>query len=279
MNSIIPKKPGDMACLDLMGPFPPSRGGVIYLLVIMDAFTKYTKLYSLRRATTSSILRRLLGDYFTNILKPLAILTDNGTQFHSKHWQKCLADCDIKILHTSVYFPQGNPTERVNKEIGRLLRALCFSKHSKWACVLVDVERCINIIIDESTGYAPAYLLKGKVKQNCIKTLINFPTDNTDSDPTEISLSTVWELAHATLISKSQKRQHKHNTEHKPTIFIPGELVLMKSHNLSSPISSEIKKLFLLYEGPYTIQKQVGPNSYILEGPQGIIPGTQNIIN
>lgn len=71
-------------------------------------------------------------------------MADNGNQFHSKLWKKHLEENNIQVLHTSVCYLQGNPTEGVNKEIGSLLRALCFTKHSRWAFVINDVEKCLN---------------------------------------------------------------------------------------------------------------------------------------
>lgn len=55
MNSVVVNKPGKLICVDLMGPLPPSRGGVTQLLVVLDAFTKFVRLYTLKRAKTKNI--------------------------------------------------------------------------------------------------------------------------------------------------------------------------------------------------------------------------------
>lgn len=66
--------------MDLMGPLPTSCGGTHYILAILDTFSKYIKLYALKKATTTAILNKLENEYIPEIGKPHAILTDNGIE-------------------------------------------------------------------------------------------------------------------------------------------------------------------------------------------------------
>lgn len=136
------EKPGDLVCIDLMGPLPVSRGGVSQLLAVVDAFTKFLKLYALRKASARAIVNRILNDYCVKIQKPRSILSDNGSQFSAKYWSRIMKEQDISVIHTSEYFPEGNLTERYNREIGRLLRAYCYDKHTRWTFMLDFVEQC-----------------------------------------------------------------------------------------------------------------------------------------
>lgn len=74
----------DTLSIDLMGPLPTGRGRMQYILVMLDTFSKYIKLFALKRATTKSIINRLEIDYIRNIGKPSTVLTNNGTQFTTK---------------------------------------------------------------------------------------------------------------------------------------------------------------------------------------------------
>ena len=58
-RAVIPTARGDLVSADYYGPLPTGTGGVKYLLVIVDNFTKYVKLFTLRRATTTTTLRRI----------------------------------------------------------------------------------------------------------------------------------------------------------------------------------------------------------------------------
>lgn len=90
--------------INLMGLLPTSRGGIHYILAILDVFSKYIKLYALKRATTRTILEKILQ----------TILSDNRTQLTSKSWTEFMEKENIKTAFTSRYHPQANPVERYN---------------------------------------------------------------------------------------------------------------------------------------------------------------------
>jgi transposase InsO family protein len=87
-HSGVPSKPGEFCAIDLYGSLPTSMGGVRYLLVCLDVFSKYVKLYPLKSATTKSCLNKLINHYFVQVTKPNEILSDNGTQFQSPAWKR-----------------------------------------------------------------------------------------------------------------------------------------------------------------------------------------------
>lgn len=277
LHPVLPEKPSDLVCVDLMGPLPVSRGGVSQLLVVVDAFTKYVKLYALKKASARAIVNRLLNDYFVNIQKPRSILSDNGSQFTGKYWNRIMKEQNISVVNTSVYFPEGNLTERYNREIGRLLRAYCYDKHTRWGFMLDFVEKCLNSAVNEITGYAPSMLQTGEPIPHLIDKLINFPTDNhTSSKPSQEQLIF---LARENLKSKAEKRADRHNASVKAITFQVGDKVLIRDHSQSSAENRLIKKFFLLYHGPFYVLRQAGPNSYVVGDVSGKEVSKQNIIN
>ncbi|KAG5870692.1 hypothetical protein JTB14_003890 [Gonioctena quinquepunctata] len=214
LNPIITKKPGELVCLDMIGPLPQGRGGVTQILVIVDAFSKFVKLYALRRATSKAILNKIVKDYIPNVEKPECILSDNATQFTGELWKTTLGELGIRIKHISVYFPSGNITERYNKEIGRLLRSYCNEKHTKWPTMLEFVEGCLNNIIDLTTGFTPSYVQTGMDQPNPIDKYVKYP----EVFERNLPLESVWELACTNLKSKAKRRADKANKK-KPVEF------------------------------------------------------------
>ncbi|CAH2001327.1 unnamed protein product [Acanthoscelides obtectus] len=226
------------------------------------------------RATARSIVNKL-ERYFSEILTPEAVLSDNGTQFHSAVYIKCLAEKGVKSIYTSVYFPSDNPTERMNRGIGRLLRCFCSTKHTEWACVLPRIEHCLNNIVHESTGQVPAMLMFGKSEPNDIFKLIDYPPGNPPTPDWTSSL----QLASNNLRSKARKRKEMFENKNKAITFTVGDSVLVKTHPISSAANAEIRKLFVRFDGPYVVSRIVGPNSYMLKNIEGVNVGPQNIRN
>ena len=127
MIPITSKQKLEKIFLDICGPFPRSGGRYQYnyIIIIMDHFTKFIKLYPINRATTQKIIEILSTKYIPEVGVPQTIITDHGTQFRGKRWKNTLLELGIKTYKTSVYHPSSNPAERALREVGRILRTYC----------------------------------------------------------------------------------------------------------------------------------------------------------
>lgn len=155
LEPILATHAGELVAIDLYGPLPQSRGGVCYILVCLDVFTKFVALYPLKRATTISILNRLINNYIPSVIKPAVILCDHGSQFTSRSWYKTLTENGIRNRHTSIRHPQSNPSERVMRELGRLFRAYCHDRHTSWATFVPEISQWLNCTTHSGTGFTP----------------------------------------------------------------------------------------------------------------------------
>lgn len=57
-QAIVPQYPLDLVAVDLFGPLPQSRGKVAYVFVIVDVFTKYTRLFAIVQANAQTVLNK-----------------------------------------------------------------------------------------------------------------------------------------------------------------------------------------------------------------------------
>jgi hypothetical protein len=125
-----------------------------YILVVIDAFSKFVKLYPLCRAQARISVRRVVED-FQHVVPIKVILSDHGTQFQSRLWQDTLRQWGITHTMSSIRHPQSNLWERVIKELARLFRAYCHNAHANWASVLSNIELLFNTTTHSSTGFHP----------------------------------------------------------------------------------------------------------------------------
>jgi len=132
--------------VDLFGPLPVGQHSWEYIVVCMDVFTKFTRLYPSVESTTHYCLIQVqkFVDEYKNLSKVDTILTDNGTQFISSGWVDHWEGQDIRTRLTSLYHPQANPVETRMKVIGDCLRILCPTEHWKWSLHLKTIERRLN---------------------------------------------------------------------------------------------------------------------------------------
>lgn len=94
-----------------------------------------------------------------------------------------------------------------------------------------------------------------------------------------VAQRTKFVMAHEVQMSAAERRKHRHQRQNQPVVYQKGEQVLIKFHRLSSAADRTIHKLFLLYEGPYKIDRQVWKNAYLVKDHTGHMIGTYNIIN
>ena len=107
LNFIKVERPFDLVTVDLFGLLLKGRGGVIYVFVVLDTFSKFVKLYSVKRATSKILSEKITRDYMVNVGKPKVILSDHGPQFISSKWRQTLGWEGIIPKHTAVYHPQS----------------------------------------------------------------------------------------------------------------------------------------------------------------------------
>ena len=63
-------------------------GGATQALVTCDAFSKFVKIYPIRRATRNIALKKLLENYIPKYGKVKKVQSDHGTQFTSSNGEK-----------------------------------------------------------------------------------------------------------------------------------------------------------------------------------------------
>ena len=248
--------PNDLVAVDFYGPLPRGRGGVQYLFLVLDTFSKLVKLYTLKNATTHASLNKIIDKYIPECGKPKKILNDNGTQFTLLKWKQTLDWEGIHVIYSSIRHPQSNPSERVMREIGRMFRTFCEHKNTTWVEYVQRIENLLNITTHFSTEFTPYELHFGKPIPSEIKKIIQFP------ELRKIDHSVIVTLAKEN-INKHFKNRQKNQKTSKVELNI-GDKVLLRVRHLSNALDHVTTKFFHLYEGPYLITKIVGKNAFVL---------------
>ena len=92
--------------IDYVGPLPRSKSGNSFLLVCVDAFSKFVWLLPLRQANARLTILALQNHVFQHFGLPAIIVSDNGPQFISGEFRRMCFATGIKHVTTSPYYPQ-----------------------------------------------------------------------------------------------------------------------------------------------------------------------------
>nr|XP_037276037.1 uncharacterized protein K02A2.6-like [Rhipicephalus microplus] len=94
---------------------------------------------------------------------PEAIVSDNGPQFTSKEFDNFLQEQEIRLSHSSVYYPQANgQIERFNHTFKTYLQLARLEQRPLRTAVR-DYLAAYRCTPHATTGVAPAVLLHGRL--------------------------------------------------------------------------------------------------------------------
>lgn len=130
--------------IDFIGPFPRTRKGNIGIFIILDHLTKFTFLKLLRKLTTKPVIDYLINEIFPCFGVPEIIVSDNGSQFKSREFERMTNKYGIKHQFTAVHSPQSNASECVNRSINEALRSFVRNDQEKWDEYLPSINCAIR---------------------------------------------------------------------------------------------------------------------------------------
>jgi transposase InsO family protein len=118
--------------MDFIVGLPRTQAGYDSIWVIVDRLIKVAHFIPVKTTYSGAKLAEL---YMSRIAclhgVPKKIVSDRGSQFTSKFWEKLHESTDTKLNFSSAYHPQTNgQTERTNKILEYMLRA-CALKYEK----------------------------------------------------------------------------------------------------------------------------------------------------
>lgn len=152
--------PFQMVSADLLGPYPRSKNGNSYLLVVVDWFTKYVLVHPLPKATTKAIVKFIENQLFLVYGVPQVFCCDNGSQFISKDFKALMEKYKVqRIFYNAKYHAQVNHTERINRSIITCIRSYIFDNHKEWDMNIYQISQAIRLAQHDSTGISPAFLV------------------------------------------------------------------------------------------------------------------------
>lgn len=164
--------PFEIYHIDHYGPIDKDRLSKRFFLVVIDAFTKFTKLYSTKTTATSEVISQL-EVHFVKYSRPSTLISDRGTVFTFAEFKNFCQENNIQHIGVAVHSPKANgQVERINRVLGPMINKLIDNNENKyWYKILSDIEFEINNTSHKTTNETPSKLLfcvaqRGKIVDN-----------------------------------------------------------------------------------------------------------------
>lgn len=271
-------RPFQFLYIDYLGPYPRSKLGNGYILIILDKLSRFVWLYPLKQATTKGTII-ILEKLFLRFSVPQKVFTDNGTQFTAVGFKHFMDKFGINHTYTPKYSPQSNASERVNRTLLSAVR--CFIKHDQryWDQYLSEFESALNNAVHSGTKYSPHFVLFGQNqilngKEYDLYKLLGYSEDgyfSVTNKANKLSNTRQKALEHLKISHANSAKYY--NLRTRPRNFRQGEYVYVRNFaqsDASKHFSAKLAPKFI--KG--VIHKNVGNVAYEVHDEKGKNLGT-----
>lgn len=261
------RQPFEHLVIDCVGPLPPSRSGVCYLLTVMCQSTRYPAAYPLRTITTRSVVRAL-SQFIAIFGIPRVIQSDQGSNFSSHLFSQVLKQLRVKHNQASAYHAQSQGVlERFHQTLKAMLRAYCVEMKGDWEEGLPWLLLAAREVVQESIGFSPNDLVFGHTVRGPLALL----RDNwKEADPPRNLLEYVYgfryrlyraqEVAKSKLVGAQSKMKKHYDRRVEDRVFLPGDQVLVLLPIVTSPFQAK-------FSGPYSVVEKLSDVNYLIATP------------
>lgn len=142
-------------------PFPRSKSGNSFILIVLDHQTKFVLLKALSKASVKAVVKFLTVEVFHKFGVPETIHSDNGPQLVGKEFRELIETFGISDMRTAFHAPQANASERVNQSILASIRTYLDSDQSEFDQNLSNIECALRSSVQASIGVTPYFALFG----------------------------------------------------------------------------------------------------------------------
>jgi hypothetical protein len=199
---------------------------------------------------------------------PKKIVSDRGTEFTSRFWEKLHESMDTKLNFSSAYHPQTDgQTERTNQILEDMLRACALKHGESWDKCLPYIEFSYHNTYQDSLKMAPFEALYGR---KCRTPLYWSQTGESQLFGTDIIKEAerqVQIIRENLRVAQSRQKSYA-DGKRRDVSFQEGDYVYLKVSPIRGLRRFKVKgKLSPRYIGPFQILR-VGEVAYRLELPE-----------
>jgi len=254
------EEPNFRVHMDLFGPLKTrSAAGNKYIMVITDAFSKYTELVAIPDKTADSVAKAFFEAWICRHGVPVHIVSDRGTEFLNKVMSDLCGWLGIDHNATSSYHPQSNSqAETYNRTMIRYLSALLDNANTlDWEEMLPAMMMAYNCHVQRATQESPFFLTFLHSPRLPYFNLDNprriYGEDYSSAAFQRMRLS--FKQVRDNLESARLAREEYHSRKSKERTFAVGDQVLVKFPQIPRGVNS---KFYKTWKGPFRVIRVVG---------------------
>ena len=263
--------PMEQVHLDILGPFPKSHSGNVYILMLVDQFTKWLECYPLPDQNAETMAKAMVEGFIARFGCPLQIHTDQGRNFTGNLFTQVWQLLQIVKTRTTPYHPASNAqVERFNKTLLQIIRAYLKGNQRTWDENLQLLAGAIRASVNRTTGFTANRMMLGREVLEPIDLMLGTVDQHLRQEtPVEYvrkleeRLKRVHKQARDTLLSAQRRQKKDYDLKVLERKYNVGDLVYLI--NSSSKVGQS-NKLKPIWNGPYLVIKVISPVLFRIKG-------------
>lgn len=265
-NFDLPVRPWERIHSDVIGPLPQTLDGNKFIIVFVDAFSKYIVAEPIPDQKALTIINTFMNRFVSRFGPPALLVTDQGTNFMRDIFRSTLKNLKIAHKTSTPYHHESNgQVERANRTIEELISMAIATRNDEWDNVMFLAIHAYNCAENSTTKHSPYTVIHGYEPFNIFRNSLELPVRKFASETDYANqltpmLRAIWKTTQANLeiAQQEQKRHYDLRNRTQPSNLQIGQQVLVRQD-----IGNKIAPRF---QGPFVIVDIDRPNITILDG-------------
>jgi len=264
-------EPWERVSVDITGPHPKSSRQNVFILTLVDHFSKWAEAIAIPNHTATTVAKALVVHVFSRFGMPIEILTDRGAEFESELFCQLLRWLEIDKLRTTAYKPSSNGVvERFHRTLNSMLGKVISENQRDWDERLPYVMAAYRASVHASTGFTPNKLMLGRENRMPIDLVMGLPpreandsqsVDDFVARQQEIAEES-YQLARQHLAQNAQRRKSAYDVRVRKSKYDIGDWVWYYYPRKYTQKSPKWQRNFT---GPYRVMRVIPPVNYVLQ--------------
>lgn len=256
LEPIVTSRPMQLVAVDIVGPFPETESGNLYILVVADYFTRYTEAYAIPNQEATTVANKLVNEFFLRYSPPERLHSDQGRNFESAVVTEVCRLLGVEKSRTTPYHPQSDGlVERFNRTLLDMLATAVGDHPFEWEHHLRRLCCAYNTSVHPTTRFSPFRLMFGREARMPVDIVLGTSNQTSSTVPQYVTrLRSSLEKMYGYVRENTERRQaqqkQQYDTKAQEKHFTIGDLVWLR--NPAVP-RGKSRKLHRPWTGPYRV--------------------------
>ena len=271
MQPMLVGEPFERVSVDITGPHPRSAKGHVFMLTVMDHFSKWAEAIPLRNHTAPTVARTLMTHVFSRFGMPLQLLTDRGPEFEGELFTELCKWMEIDKIRTTAYRAATNGmVERFHRTLNAILGKIISENQRDWCEKVPVAAAAYRASVHEATGYTPNRLMLGRETRAPLDIVVGCsPEEQQSYESTDQFVAErqqrmreMYSVVREHLRRAAERRKKNYDVRVKPAQFKEGDWVW---YYYPRRYAQKSPKWQSLYTGPFKVTRILPPSNAVIQ--------------